>query len=637
MLRTLFAILISLILATTSLAAQDLEKMGPEILGPTGTIFVDGTICTLSDAILAANADAPIGGCTGANGVDTLLLDADAELTSADRVNSSLLGFSFAGLPDITSTLILRANNGFEVRRDLSLPCTEDGTNHFRFFNVTSGGSLKLEGITLRNGCANFGGAVFVDGGGQILVSDSSFLDNTAHGSTFVTAGGGAFVLLDSPFPSSIERSLFQGNEARGPNGSALGGAIQTGDFSNTIETISATDFIANRAIAGADGAGTGARGGAISGWNISLVDSTFVQNQALAGGLLSRAHGGAVSMSGSALVLRTIFRENLARGGLGGPAGSGGYTGSPVSMEDCLFEANRAEGGDSATGDGGDATAGGASIFGIANVAGHVRRTTFVKNIAVAGDSDQGNGGQARGGGMYWDAEVDMNQVTLSENEALGGDSLAGDGGMAIGGAVYHQRTLPIVHHLTAVGNLARGGAGTIADGVGSAGGLCLNCGQPTVSTLVFDNSLLANNRVQSADGAPAGSDCEGGTGAASSGFNLAEVPGGCDFSGPNDQTGVDPMVLPLQEDGCSTLLPDGSCLPVHPLAPSSPALDAGSCTASGATQDARGSARPFDQPAAFNVDDGCDIGSFERGLVSLFTDGFESGDTAAWALTIP
>ncbi len=620
MLRYITSTVILLTLSASGLAAM-------------GTIVVDGTTCTLTDAILAANSDAPVGGCTGASGVDTLTLNADVVLTSADTTNSSSIGGSFAGLPDVTSTLILEAGTGSEVSRDLALVCTDTGVGHFRLFNVTANASLTLDGITLRNGCAANGGAVFIAGDGQLIVGDSSFLGNTAQSSTDPVASGGALFFVGSSAFSSIQGSLLQGNEARSPTGSATGGAIFTDIFSTSLTQISETDFIANRAIAGTSGASSSALGGAINGWNVLTVsDSTFVQNEALAQGLGASALGGGVLLSGNTEVFRTIFRENLARGGPGGLGDSGGYLGTPFALEDCLFEANRSEGGNNPAGDGGDATAGGASIFG-----GIVRRTTFVGNVAAAGNSDLGTGGMARGGGMYWDASVDMSQATLSENQALGGDSSPGDGGAAIGGGVFHRQGLPIVHHLTAVGNLARGGAGSLTDGAASAGGLCIHCVLPASLPIVFDNNLLAGNLAQDGAGAPVGSDCEGGTGVASSGFNLAETPGTCNFGGPNDQVGIDPMVLALMDDGCTNMLPGGGCVPVHPLSPSSPALDAGSCTSSGATEDARGSTRPFDDPTIANVDDGCDIGAYELGPVNLFSDGFESGDTIAWTLTVP
>jgi hypothetical protein len=146
---------------------------------------------------------------------------------------------------------------------------------------------------------------------------------------------------------------------------------------------------------------------------------------------------------------------------------------------------------------------------------------------------------------------------------------------------------------------------------------------------------------------GAPALADCAAAPGTLTSlGYNLVEAPGGCTFTATADQTGVDPQLAPLGEYGCAAPLPDGTCLPVHPVRVAGPALDRGSCTASGATADARGLGRPFDFPGAVNADDGCDAGAYEArddngngadDALEIFADGFESGDTTAWSATTP
>lgn len=57
------------------------------------TITVDGTVCTLADAITAANTDVAVGGCVAGSGVDTIILQQDVLLA--------------AKLPEITSAIII--------------------------------------------------------------------------------------------------------------------------------------------------------------------------------------------------------------------------------------------------------------------------------------------------------------------------------------------------------------------------------------------------------------------------------------------------------------------------------------------------------------------------------------------------
>ncbi len=92
-----------------------------------------------------------------------------------------------------------------------------------------------------------------------------------------------------------------------------------------------------------------------------------------------------------------------------------------------------------------------------------------------------------------------------------------------------------------------------------------------------------------------------------ASNGHNLlgnaAEATG---FTGTGDQTGVNPLLMPLADNGGPTQ--------TMALSPGSPAIDAG--VAAGATFDQRGLSRTVDDPGVANAptSDGTDIGAFER-----------------------
>jgi hypothetical protein len=134
-------------------------------------------------------------------------------------------------------------------------------------------------------------------------------------------------------------------------------------------------------------------------------------------------------------------------------------------------------------------------------------------------------------------------------------------------------------------------------------------------VQTVEVDNALIADNLVTPGGGVATPGDCysAGGT-LTSNGYNLVENPHStCSFAAAGDQTGIDPQLHPLGDNGCATLLPDGACLPTVALPATSPAVDAGSCALSGITADARGVGRPVDVAGAPDADDGCDRGAFE------------------------
>ena len=75
-----------------------------------------------------------------------------------------------------------------------------------------------------------------------------------------------------------------------------------------------------------------------------------------------------------------------------------------------------------------------------------------------------------------------------------------------------------------------------------------------------------------------------------------------------------------------------NGGFTPTVALVAGAAAIDAGTNGGCPAT-DQRGAVRPFDGDG-----DGvavCDVGAFEFGVI-IFADGFESGDTSAWSVTV-
>ena len=159
-------------------------------------ITVDGTNCSLSDAIVSANTDSAQSGCVAGSGADTLILDADVNLSASDTTGSTQIAGTYAGLPDVISAITIRAGSGSVIRRSNGNICTvpTDAANEFRLINVTGAGAgLTLEGVRLENGCANEGGGVHVSDGASLTVVDSAFEGNSAfeRGGAIRTEGSG--------------------------------------------------------------------------------------------------------------------------------------------------------------------------------------------------------------------------------------------------------------------------------------------------------------------------------------------------------------------------------------------------------------------------------------------------------------
>ena len=199
--------------------------------------------CPLYHLIVAANTDAPSGGCRAGEGHDTIVLEADITL---DRL-----------LPRITSDITIEGNGH-----------TISGDSRFRIFNVTDG-TLTLNNVTLTQGrvSANAkGGAILIENVGQVIVNDSTLNVNSAK-------EGGAIFVTGSASRLSVNSSSFERNQAISYG---AGGAIVM-EYGRV--EISNSSFIGNR---------SDNIGGAIGTWGsgeISVTNSTFSGNSADEGG----------------------------------------------------------------------------------------------------------------------------------------------------------------------------------------------------------------------------------------------------------------------------------------------------------------------------------------------------------------
>lgn len=163
--------------------------------------------CTLRDAIIAANTDTATGGCPAGNGPDIIELAAGATytLTVVDNTDPSL---GPNGLPIITSDITINGNGATILRS------SADGTPEFRFFQVNSFSTLRLNGVTLSNGKVSggfLGGALY--NRGVIYMENGVLAGNRADNN-----GGGLFNSSEAAF--SATNSTLSGNSAL--NGGAI-------------------------------------------------------------------------------------------------------------------------------------------------------------------------------------------------------------------------------------------------------------------------------------------------------------------------------------------------------------------------------------------------------------------------------
>ena len=182
-----------------------------------GTIIVDGTICTLADAIVTANGPTDSGGCTGGTsgsgsaGADTIDLQTDVTLTSA--------------LPSIISQVTILGNGH-----------TIDGDGLYQVLAIEApNGNLTLNQITIDNGYSA------IDGGGIYNTGTLTVQSSTISNNSTKTVGGGIF----NDGILTVDESTISGNSASG-NLSGAGGGIFSNDnltVRNSTITNNSGDF----------------------------------------------------------------------------------------------------------------------------------------------------------------------------------------------------------------------------------------------------------------------------------------------------------------------------------------------------------------------------------------------------------
>jgi CSLREA domain-containing protein len=264
------------------------------------------TVCSLRDAITAANTETTVNGCADSGSAfDTIEFSVSGTIT---------LG---SALPEITSPTNLTINGTGEN-------VTVDGAGAYLVFDVASGATLTLNAITVAHGGSALG-AVLNNNGGTLMVTNSTFSNYTGEGSAIVEEGS-----------TSVSNSTFINNSSTGGYGGAIfddyvGGTntISNSTFSNNtalycggaICTASAALTISNSTFAG-NSTPEGDGGAVLSDGPTSIIGSTFYLNTASGAGT-----GGAIFQdSGNLTVTSSIlFNNGAASGNCGGTITNGG------------------------------------------------------------------------------------------------------------------------------------------------------------------------------------------------------------------------------------------------------------------------------------------------------------------------
>ena len=231
-------------------------------------IAVDGSDCSLADAITAANTDAATNGCTAGDGADTITLSSDITLAAA--------------LPTITAELTIDGDDH-----------TISGDDAYAIFIVDEA-DLTVKDVTLTEGSGINGGAIYIEDG-TLILDNVVVTENAARdhgGGLYVTNGA-----LEIKNQSEITHNTT----------GDTGGGIWV---NNSNVTITNSEINENETSASGGGglyftSGSGSH-------TLEIMTSTFKKNVATLDG------GGLRMSNGIGTIVRSSFTENTADDGGG-------------------------------------------------------------------------------------------------------------------------------------------------------------------------------------------------------------------------------------------------------------------------------------------------------------------------------
>lgn len=244
-----------------------------------GDAVADDGVCTLPEAVQAANDNIVSGGTAGecaagdidATATDEILLETDVLLTTSFAAGT----YGDNGLPIVDSKMIVRSDDLADVRtieRD-----DPDNAPDFRFFEVSTDGTLTAASVELKYGSAGRGGAIANLGGTLDLVNAKVTVNGAGYGGGIFSTG--LTTLTDSTV--SLNTALYDGG----------GLNVEEGSTSLTNSTISE-----NHAYAG------GGIGGLRYGGYVGLSNSTVSGNYAYGSGGGLFVYGGSASLTNSTM-----------------------------------------------------------------------------------------------------------------------------------------------------------------------------------------------------------------------------------------------------------------------------------------------------------------------------------------------
>lgn len=430
----------SLIASALLAGASDSEAAVIRVNTTADSVTADGN-CTLREAVLAANGDAAIDGCTAGSGSDLILLPAGVftlAIPGADEDGAA------TGDLDITGSLIIRGTGG-------DTTTLRGGSSGDRLIDVRPAATAVVERLAIRDGVARFGGGV--RNAGTLTMSDCVIADNTANG---------------------LPGGLDNGGAAGGGGGgiyNAVGAALRLERVA--IERNLATGGTGGDAERGAGGGGGGAAGGGLFNDGGAVIGAAVT----ITGNTSRGANGGAGFPCGPG-------SAGGGGGGFSGAGGNAGFRGTRATngggggggAKGGLTRVCDAVGGRGGFASGGGGSAGAASQGGVHG--GHGGGGGFCEKSRGAG-----GGGAGLGGGVFMQGAgvMKLGDSSITNNTAQHGFGGLGAGtGEGVGGGIYQMGSGVMV-----LGRVALSGNDATTTGVQSFGSITIEvCGDGQIGT---------------------------------------------------------------------------------------------------------------------------------------------------------
>ncbi|WP_405265534.1 beta strand repeat-containing protein [Methanobrevibacter sp.] len=388
-----------------------------------------------SDSAIQAVDDAPIEE-VASDDVGALAATDDTHVLAAGDGNFTELQTSVD-----TGTVLMtkdytrvEGENTISITRDVTILGNDhkiDGSNLGGIFNVNSGYTLTLMGVTLINGNAENGGAIY-NNGGTLTIVNSYFLNNTA------TKSGGA--IYNNGGSITVTGSTFDGNDLTDRSTNGDGGAAI---FDNAGDVLISSSTITNNLKDIVHRGGTGQYTGDLSSAAVTSQSGTLTVSDSYFG-KNSGSYGGAILSQGDDAVLNVVgstFEDNFAFNG-----GAIDIISSKYTISNSTFRGNNAKGTGSSTSN--YANGGAICAQENDNDDGVISDCTFEDNTAAIGGAITTQIAQVTGCTF-------TNNTALSANSETYNGKTNNRGGF--GGAVYNDNTITI-EDSTFTDNIGRG-----------------------------------------------------------------------------------------------------------------------------------------------------------------------------------